>query len=311
MTTVLHDFRGWPGGPLHLAIGVFDGVHVGHRALIQRIAEQARADGGTAIATTFDPLPVDVLAPASPPSTLTDIDERVALLGAAGADAVAVLHFTREMSLLEPTEFVRRVVDAGDVRSIVVGADFRFGHDRAGDVRLLGSLEGTHGYAFEIAAAVALDGRVVSSTRVRNALLAGHVEEAARLLERPYVISATIEAGDPHGRGLGFPAIALRTPPRRLLPRDGIYAIWVAADDRRLAAAASLGVRPTPSGEERRLDAFLLDGATDLHGTRVRAEFVKRLRDELRFETAAELASQIRTDVDETRAALRSGPHGV
>ena len=305
MTTVLHDFGGWPRGPLHLAIGVFDGVHTGHRALIRRIADQARADGGSAIATTFDPLPVDVLAPASPPSTLTDIDERVELLGSAGADAVTVLHFTREMSLLDPVAFVRRVAEAGDVRSIIVGADFRFGHDRAGDVRLLGSLASTHGYTFEIAPAIMLDGRVVSSTRVRNALLAGDVAEATRLLERPYTVRATVEAGDPHGRGLGFPAIALATPPRRLLPRDGIYAVWVVANGGRFAAAASLGVRPTPNGEERRLDAYLLDGPADLHGALVRAVFVARLRDELRFETAAELAAQIAADVDQTRAALR------
>src|SRR6266851_7201642 len=217
--TVLHDFTGWPRGPLHLAIGVFDGVHVGHQALVRRVAERAKADGGTPLAATFDPMPIEVLAPGAPPSALSDIDERCALLEAAGAKAVVVFRFTREFAALAPEEFVRRLRAAGDVRRICVGEDFQFGHDRSGNVRVLRELCERDGCAVEIAAPVTLDGRIVSSTRIRNALLAGDVEDAARLLGRDYAVTGIVEHGDRRGRALGFPTVNLGVPPNRLLPR--------------------------------------------------------------------------------------------
>lgn len=311
MTTTIHDFAAWPRGPLHLAIGVFDGVHVGHQALIASIADRARADGGTAVAVTFDPLPIEVLAPGAPPSALSDIDERCALLAKAGAGAVAVLHFTRELATLEPDEFVRRLARAGDVRDVLVGGDFQFGRDRSGDVDALTSLGKVYGFRVDVAPAVTMDGRVVSSTRIRNELLAGDVSEAARLLGRPYGVAGVVEHGDKRGRALGFPTVNLGVAPNRLLPRDGIYALWATVNGERVAAAASLGVRPTFGGGERRLEAYLLDWSGEVYGDRVRAEFVKRLRDELRFETAKELAEQIAKDVDDTRAALRADARGV
>ena len=311
MTTLVHDFDAWPRGALHLAIGVFDGVHVGHQALMARIAERARADAGTAVAVTFDPLPIELLAPGAPPSALTDIDERCALLTKAGAGAVAVLHFTLELASLEPDEFVRRIVRAGDVRDVLVGADFQFGRDRRGDVEVLASLGTLHGFRVDVAPAVTIDGRIVSSTRIRNALVAGDVVEAARLLGRPYAVTGVVEHGDKRGRALGFPTVNLGVAPNRLLPRDGIYALWATVNGDRVAAAASLGVRPTFGAGERRLEAYLLDWSGEVYGDRVRAEFVKRLRDELRFESAKELAEQIAKDVDDTRAALRADTRRV
>ena len=301
--TVLHDFAGWPRGPLHLAIGVFDGVHLGHRALVRATVERAGAVG-TPIAATFDPLPIEALAPGAPPSALSDADERTALLREAGAKAAVVFRFTREFASRSPEEFARRVADAGEVRSVCVGEDFQFGHQRAGDVRVLTDLGRRLGFECVVVPPVRLDGAVVSSTRIRNALLSGDVGEAAWLLGRPYAVPGVVEHGDKRGRALGFPTVNLRTPPNRLLPRDGIYAVWAHVNGERVRAAASLGVRPTFGAGERRLEAHLLDWSGDVYGDQVRVEFVKRLRDELRFASAAELAERIAKDVEETRRAL-------
>lgn len=296
----LHDFAAWPDGPLYVAIGVFDGVHLGHRALIAEVARHAAANAGTAIAVTFDPLPVEVFAPGAPPSRLSDVSERSALLRQAGARHVAILHFTREVASWPPRLFAERVAAAGDVREIAVGADFRFGHDRAGDVALLAALgEGT-GYAVHVMPPVLRDGRPVSSTRVRNALLAGDVAEAAALLGRPYAVTGEIEHGDLHGRELGFPAVRVALPPGRLLPRDAIYAVWATIGGTRTRAAAALGIH---SGE-RRLEAFLLDAPSAAEGV-LAVEFIAWLREELRFADPRELAAQIATDVEHSRRALR------
>jgi len=303
--TVSRDFTGWPRGPLHLAIGVFDGVHIGHQALVREVARRARSSGATPVAATFDPLPIEVLAPGAPPSALSDIDERCALLARAGAEHVAVLTFTPEFAALAPEEFARRVAAAGEVRHISVGQDFQFGRDRSGDVDRLKELGRELGFVCDIAEPVTLDGQIVSSTRIRNALLAGDVALAARLLGRAYTVTGVVEHGSKRGRALGFPTMNLGVAPNRLLPRDGIYAVWAEVEGERVRAAASLGVRPTFGGGERKLEAYLLDWSGDAYGDRVRCEFVKRLRDELRFASAAELAEQISRDVDETRRALR------
>lgn len=306
--TVVHDLLGWPPGPLNLAIGVFDGVHVGHQALVRAVAERARAAGATPLAATFDPLPIEVLAPGAPPSALTDIDERTGLLEHAGAAAVVVFRFTPEFAALTPDEFAQRISLAGDVRSICTGEDFQFGRDRTGDLATLRELGKKYGFSCDVAKPVAIDGEIVSSTRIRNALLAGDVSRAARLLGRSYDVSGVVEHGDKRGRALGFPTVNLRLPHNRLLPSDGIYAVWASVAGKRVMAASSLGVRPTFGGGERRLEAYLLDFSGDLYGDRIRIEFVTRLRDELRFASAAELSSQIAKDVEATRAALGERP---
>jgi riboflavin kinase/FMN adenylyltransferase len=306
--SVLHDFAGWPRGPLSIAIGVFDGVHVGHQALIGQTAKGAKELGGRALAATFDPLPIQALAPGAPPSALSDVDDRVRLLHAAGVDDVVVFHFTKEFAALDADEFVRRLVGAGEVRRIFVGEDFQFGHDRGGNVRTLAAAGATHDFEVVVATPVMEGGEVVSSTRIRNALLAGDVTGAARLLGRPYSVRGTVVHGEKRGRALGFPTINLSVPPHRLLPRDGIYAMTVRVRDEEVAAAASLGVRPTFGGGDRTLEAFLLDWKGDVYGDTIEAAFVKRLRDELRFASAEELTEQIARDVEATRAALGDRP---
>jgi riboflavin kinase / FMN adenylyltransferase len=302
--TVLDDFTGWPRGPLSIAIGVFDGVHVGHQALIRQTAEGATQGRGRALAATFDPLPIQALAPGAPPSALSDVEERADLLHKAGANDVVVFHFTKDFATLSADEFIRRLAEAGEVRQICVGDDFQFGHDRGGNVGVLAAAGPKYGFEVVIARPVKQGGEVVSSTRIRNALLAGDVEDAARLLGRPYRVRGTVVHGAKRGRELGFPTINLAVPTERLLPRDGIYAMSVRVGDEQVAAAASLGVRPTFGGGDRTLEAYLLDWDGDIYGDRIEAAFVKRLRDELRFASAAELSAQIARDVEETRRAL-------
>jgi riboflavin kinase / FMN adenylyltransferase len=307
--SVLHDFGGWPRGPLSIAIGVFDGVHIGHQALLRQTAAGAKQRGGRGLAATFDPLPIQALAPGAPPSALSDIEERTRLLHEAGASDVVVFHFTREFAAVAADEFVRRLAGAGEIRQIFVGEDFQFDHDRGGDVRMLAAAGPKYGFELIVATPVTEGGEVVSSTRIRNALLAGDVEAAARLLGRPYSVAGTVVHGAKRGRALGFPTINLAVPPERLLPRDGIYAMSVRVRDERVTAAASLGVRPTfGGGGERTLEAYLLDWEGDVYGDMIEAAFVKRLRDELRFASAAELSEQIARDVEATRTALRKGP---
>jgi riboflavin kinase/FMN adenylyltransferase len=302
--TVLDDFTGWPRGPLSIAIGVFDGVHVGHQALIRQTAVGATQGRGRALAATFDPLPIQALAPGAPPSALSDVAERADLLHKAGANDVVVFHFTKDFATLSADEFIRRLAEAGEVRQICVGDDFQFGHDRGGNVGVLAAAGPKYGFEVVIARPVKQGGEVVSSTRIRNALLAGDVEDAARLLGRPYRVRGTVVHGAKRGRELGFPTINLAVPTERLLPRDGIYAMSVRVGDEQVAAAASLGVRPTFGGGDRTLEAYLLDWDGDIYGDRIEAAFVKRLRDELRFASAAELSAQIARDVEETRRAL-------
>ena len=289
---------------MHLAIGVFDGVHLGHRALIAHLARGARQAAATAVAATFDPLPIQVLAPGAPASALSDVSDRVKLLRDAGADRVVVFGFDPAFANLSADGFIDRVRGACDVRRIVVGPDFHFGRRAEGDVEKLRALGQRIGFVVDVVSPIEVDGAIVSSTRIRNLLLAGDVEAAARLLGRPYSLRGRVVHGAKRGRALGFPTINLALPKERLLPRDGIYAMWAEMGEGRFKAAASLGVRPTFGGGERVLEAYLLDYSGELYGEEVEVAFVKRLRDEIAFASPAELSAQIARDVEDTRRAL-------
>ena len=300
----LRDFAAWPKGPIHLAIGVFDGVHLGHRAVIAQLARGARRDHGIAVAATFDPLPIHVLAPGAPASALSDINERITLLHEAGADVVVVFHFDEAFAKISADGFVDRVVAAGDIRRIVVGPDFHFGRRAEGDVQKLRARGASDGFAVDVMTPVEFDGAVVSATRIRNLLLAGGVQAAARLLGRPFAIRGRVMRGAKRGRALGFPTINLALPQERLLPRDGIYAMWAEMGEGRFKAAATLGVRPAFGGGERVLEAYLLDFSGDVYGDEVEIAFVQRLRDEIAFADPSDLSAQIARDVEQTKGAL-------
>lgn len=302
---VVRGFSGWPDGPLHLAIGVFDGVHRGHQELVRRLRDGAREAKALAVAATFDPLPIQILAPGAPPSALSEASERAELLAKAGADVVVIFAFDASFAAVTAREFVARVMDAGAVRRIVVGPDFRFGHDRQGDVALLAALTRGRGAVVDVVAPLEMGGDVVSSTHIRNLLLAGDVRAAAGLLGRPYSVGGRIVHGERRGRALGYPTINVASPRERLLPRDGIYATWTTIGGALHAAATSLGVRPTFGTGERVLESFLLDFSGELYGEEADTSFIERLRDEMRFDTPDALVRQIAKDVERTRDVLR------
>jgi riboflavin kinase/FMN adenylyltransferase len=303
---VAHEYDGWPSGPLHLVIGEFDGVHIGHRAAVRALHDSARRDGATALAMHFDPIPLDYLAPTAPRSALTDTAERTTLLFEAGADAVVVVRFDDDFSHQLPEEFISQVVDAGEVRRVIVGSDFRFGHDRVGDIRTLVSLGVRHGFAVDVIETVYSERRAVTAVLVRNALLAGDVTDANRLLGRTYsLVGGIAPDGRLRAKGLGHPAIELLLPTDRLVPRDGVYAVWAIVDGERVGAVANLAVFASASGGlERHLDVHVLDSERTLRGESVEVSFVRRVRDELRFASGWELSQQIARDVVAAKAAL-------
>ena len=273
--------------PRAVALGTFDGVHVGHR----RVLDAARAAGPTPTAVTFDPHPrvalgygVELLAP---------IERRLELLGEAGIEETLVVDFDPELAQLSPEAFAERVLRPIGAEVVVAGSNFRFGRGRAGD------LEQLRGLGFDARAVPLVEG--VSSTRIRDLLRAGEVERAAGLLGRPPEVVGTVVAGDARGGTLGFPTANLRSEPGLLVPAYGIYA--GAADGHR--AATSIGINPHYGGGERRIEAFLLDFAGDLYGKRLTVELWERLRDEQVFESEDELVAQIARDVEATRAAQR------
>src|SRR4029079_5935915 len=236
------------------------------------------ADDCIAVAATFDPLPIHVLAPGAPASALSDVSDRVRLLREAGAQEVVIFGFDDAFAKISADEFVDRVVAAGEVRRIVVGPDFHFGSRAEGDVEKLRTRGERDGFAIDVMTPVQLDGSIVSATRIRNLLLAGDVESAARLLGRPYSVRGRVMHGAKRGRALGFPTINLALPNERLLPRDGIYAVWAEMGEGRFKAAATLGVRPTMGGGERVLEAYLLDVTGEIYADEVEVAFMKRLR---------------------------------
>jgi riboflavin kinase/FMN adenylyltransferase len=305
-----------------VTIGNFDGVHLGHKHVVSHARGVAERLGlEHVVAVTFDPHPIAVLRPEHAPPTLTDIDERVALLEAAGVDDVLVIPFDREIADWGPERFVEEVlVDALHAGAVVVGANFRFGKRAAGDVTTLRELGGVHGFETE---GIALDGgpQVWSSTYVRTCLAAGDVEGAAECLGRPVSVRGVVQRGDHRGRELGYPTANVPTR-TRAVPADGVYAGWLTvlrtADGQEataegaepMPAAISVGTNPTFDGDRtRRVESYVLDrDDLDLYGCEVDVVFVKRLRGMTRFESVDELLSAMHGDVEQARAVLQARP---
>jgi riboflavin kinase/FMN adenylyltransferase len=284
-------------GPLHLALGVFDGVHVGHRAVIARAVEAARKEGGKAFVVTFDPHPIRVIAPEkAPASLLATLDEKAAVLKALGVDGLLVIHFDMAFAKMDAEEFVRKLL-AADVRTVAVGEDWRFGSKRSGDVAMLRRMGGELGFQLEAVPPVMWDGERISSTRIRQAIRDGNFDSVEEMLGRPYELSGTVIEGRKLGRGLGFPTANLRLGERQT-PRDGVWAVKV---DGVRKGVANLGTRPTVDGGERLLEVHLLDFSGDLYGKELRVRFEKFLRPERKFGSLEELREQIGRDAEEAR----------
>jgi riboflavin kinase/FMN adenylyltransferase len=299
-----------------VTIGVYDGVHIGHHAVLRLVRELADARGLSAVCITFDRHPAEVVRPESAPKLLTTPEQKLELLDATGfLDLAYVLHFDAARSQEPAEDFVREVlVRAAHARLVVVGADFHFGRGRGGDVAMLQGMGAELGFevigvGLEAApAGTGQGGTIYSSTRIRELLAGGDVEGAAELLGRPHEVRGVVVEGDRRGRELGYPTANVMVPNRSCLPADGIYAgTFVGADGLARMTAISLGRRPTfyETADSSLLEAYVLDFDGDLYGQSVNVRFVSRLRGEEKFASVDDLVAQIARDVDATRVALR------
>jgi riboflavin kinase/FMN adenylyltransferase len=304
-------FEDWEAldSPTAVTVGVFDGVHLGHRTVLERLTARALPS----VVLTFEPHPAEVLAPGTRARLITTIEERIALFAATGIDVVAVVDLA-EIRHLAPEEFVSKVLlsklGAGVV---VVGEDFQFGRDRAGDCDFLIESGRRHGFDVDVVRLLETEG-VISSSRIRHLIEQGDVGAAARLLGSRFRLSGEVVLGDGRGKDLGFPTANLKPPERKVIPGNGIYACWAylspneTVDNQRVAAAVNVGTRPTFGGSELLIEAHLLDFDQDLYGARLTLEFVDRLRAEVEFDGADALVEAISKDIEHVRNVLASSP---
>ena len=297
---------GW--GRSVVTIGVFDGVHRGHQAIIGHAVKRARDLGLQSVVVTFDPHPAEVVRPGSHPAVLTEPVRKAELIEELGVDALCVVPFTPAFSQQTPNAFVHDVlVEALHTAVVVVGDNFRFGHRAAGDVTMLETLGRTFGFTVEDAPLVSEDGLVFSSTYIRSCVDAGDVRAASVALGRPHRLSGVVVRGDARGRELGFPTANLMVHRYAAVPADGIYAGWLTRTGEnagRWPASVSIGTNPTFSGRERRVEAYVLDFSADLYGERVSLDFVAHLREQRTYDGIEPLIAQIQADVEQTRVML-------
>lgn len=290
-------------------IGVFDGVHRGHQAVIAQA--RALAGDGEVVAITFDPHPRRVLAPAQAPSMLVSLDERIDALQDAGVDDVVVVPFTPELSQLSPREFVESfIVDRSGASDVVVGENFRFGHKASGDVATLRDLGGELGFRVH-GQDLRGDGERFSSTRVREALAAGDLAQVELVLGRPFTYRGVVIHGDHRGRTLGVPTANISVSSDRAAPADGVYAGWVRVLDGscpRMPAAISVGHNPQYGGVDRRIEAHVIDrDDLDLYGHGIEVGFTHRLRGQEVFDSEAAFIEQMQADIQASRRAAEVG----
>lgn len=289
------------GAPLHLALGVFDGMHIGHQAVVERAVKAAAKDGGLAGVLTFDPHPIRVIAPQKAPTSLLEtLEHKARAAGEYGARLFIPLHFDLDVAKMEASEFIARLMVA-PVRTIAVGEDWRFGHNRSGDVTFLENEAAKRGFSLEAVPPVMHDGERISSTRIRQAIRDGNLDSAAGMLGRPYVVCGTVVEGRKLGRTIGFPTANLATGDAQL-PPDGVWAVRARlTDDREMTGVANLGLRPTVEGETRKLEVHLFDFSEDLYGQELEIRFSKHLRAEIKFASIDALRAQIQKDAEQAR----------
>lgn len=315
---IAHDWRAARlRAPTALAIGNFDGVHRGHRALLSTVITAAQSLGGLSVALTFEPHPTRVVRPDRAPPLLTGLDRRIELLASTGLDAIVVQHFDLSLASLSPADFVRSVVVNLGAREVHIGADFHFGHDRSGTPDTLRSLGSSLGFTTHVITPTREDNSNVSSSRIRTALADGDLPLVKRLLGRPFDLDGVVLHGDHRGRTLGFPTANLATLCESP-PRDGVYAVRVKLLEPSFPektktpkgdtlpwrhGVMNIGSRPTMNAG-RSLEVHLLDTTEDLYGATLRVEFTARLRDEKRFASLDDLRRQITQDVSSARNAF-------
>lgn len=297
------------GRPVVATVGAFDGVHLGHQAVVQEIVGRARSRGGRSVLVTFDPHPLRVVAPARAPKLLTTPGEKKRLLAETGLDYAVFLAFTPALKELSPQRFVQEVLlDGLGMTELVIGHDHGFGKGRAGDADVLRSIAAKGRFALEVTPPVRAGEAAVSSSFVRQALAAGRLAEANRALGRPYSLAGTVVRGHGRGREMGFPTANLRlSGPDKLVPAPGIYACWTEVAGRRLMGALHVGPRPVFPGAGESVEVHLLDFDGDVYGRRAELELAAFLRPVRDYRSPVDLAAQIAEDVGRTRRQL-SGP---
>jgi riboflavin kinase/FMN adenylyltransferase len=292
--------------PLHLALGVFDGVHIGHQAVIDRAVQAAAREGGMAGLLTFDPHPIRVIAPDKAPSALLEtLDHKARLVATLGVELLIPLHFDQELANMDAAEFIQKLTSA-PVRTIAVGEDWRFGKNRTGDLAFLKKKAAELGFKLEAVAPVMLDGERVSSTRIRNAIRAGNLMHAEKMLGHPYLVCGSVVEGQKLGRTLGFPTANLGYGDAQL-PPDGVWAVQARLQNGTLLqGVANLGNRPTLANAGRALEIHLMDFSGDLYGQFLEVHFIKHLRDEWKFPSIDALRTQIQQDTNLAANVLNS-----
>lgn len=296
-------------GPSALTIGNFDGVHAGHVRILRRVCEVARENGWKPSVLTFDPHPTKIVAPSRAPRLMTTPEQRCRLMEQEGIEQVLILPFTREVAQLEPERFVRDVlVEALDAKAVMVGENFRFGHKHAGDTRLLRELGAQLGFRVEVITGLTLRRAMVSSSQIRRLVESGNVSRAGRLLERPFALEGEVV----HGHGVGakqtVPTLNLSTQ-AEVLPATGVYITRTQdLDGPRWPSVTNVGYRPTFGGNELSIETFLLAPLEGPAPRRIRVEFLRRLRDERKFESPEHLKAQILRDVRRAQTYFRRVP---
>lgn len=295
-----------------VTVGSFDGLHLGHRAVLEEIARRARRTARRSVVVTFTPHPLEIVNPQAAPPLLTLDDERRELLAQSPVDAVAFLPFTRALSRYSPEEFVALLLERFHLRELVIGHDHGFGRGRAGDVRLLQELGTRHGFAVDVVPAVQVDGREVSSTLIRRALAGGDLATAARHLGHRYSMTGRVIRGAGRGRALGFPTVNLAEPDRRkLLPPDGVYAVRVEWARGTAGGMMHMGPRPTFGEADRSLEVHVFADPPTLDDRPVKLTWVARLRDVRAFPGPEALRRQLERDRHDALAVLGVPPRGA
>ncbi|MDO8473868.1 MAG: bifunctional riboflavin kinase/FAD synthetase [Dehalococcoidia bacterium] len=289
-----------------VTIGVFDGVHKGHQSLIQTLKKLAAERNLLSVAMTFEIHPEEVIGSANLVPWLTHMDERVRLLRSLGVDLVTVMPFDREVAKLDARQFMGLLTKYLHMKGLVVGPDFALGKGRQGDAAALVTLGKEMGFTVASVPPLDLDGRVVSSTAVRQAVARGDAREYFKLVGRYYTICGEVIKGAERGRTLGFPTANLAIDPHRAVPADGVYVTWAHFDSTRHPSVTNIGRRPTFDNGERLAEVHVLDHQGDLYGKEMTVELVERLRDELRFNSVQELQERMKQDVEQSRSVLKA-----
>ncbi len=288
-----------------VAIGVFDGLHLGHQELVRQAVADARSHGRQSVVFTFDRHPAELIAPERAPGYLTTPPQRSEILAGLGIDHLAIARFDDRFRSLSPESFLRFVAKGVlGAQAVFVGNDFRFGCNQSGDVGYLREAQDRLGFQLFVLVPVVVGGERASSSRVRELLRVGDIPGAEAILGHPFVLSGVVVAGEKLGRKLGWPTANLQLELPLVIPADGIYAGWVYVHGQRYKGACSIGIRPTVGGKERSIEAYLIGYSGDLYGEPIDLQPVKRLRDEIKFDSLEALTEQIARDVADVDALL-------